>query len=295
MSGISGVLNIDKPGGITSHDVVSRIRKITGQRKVGHTGTLDPMATGVLVVCIGQATRLIEYMVPGKKKYRAKVRFGVATNTYDADGEPVSRQDVSGLTPAHLRAVLPGFAGQIEQYPPIFSAIKQGGRPLYKAARAGQQPTVDPRLITIYDLDWVEWVPPDLTIDVVCSPGTYIRSLAHDLGKSVGAGAHLAGLIRTANGPFLLEDAVSLSDLAETDWQPYLKSLDTGVSHLPAVTLDTTQSTDVQQGRQIHLTDPNLLACPVIRAYSDKSHFLAVLLNADNEENLWQPKKVFQV
>ncbi|RME99158.1 MAG: tRNA pseudouridine(55) synthase TruB, partial [Chloroflexi bacterium] len=145
---ISGVLNINKPAGLTSHDVVARVRKLSRQRKVGHTGTLDPMATGVLLVCLGQATRLIEFMMPGRKQYRAEITFGVSTDTLDADGQVVARQDASGLTAGQIQAVLPVFRGEIEQYPPLFSAIKKDGQPLYKRARAGQTVEVSPRRVT---------------------------------------------------------------------------------------------------------------------------------------------------
>ena len=221
MNQISGVLNIDKPKGLTSHDVVGRIRRLSGQRKAGHTGTLDPMATGVLVVCLGQATRLIEYMRSDPKKYRATIRFGITTNTYDAEGDTVNRHDISRLAPDQLRPVLSKFLGEIQQCPPVFSAIKRDGRPLYKAARKGITVLVDPRPVTIYDLQWIAWQPPDLTLDVSCSPGTYIRSLAHDLGRAVETGAHLAGLIRTANGPWRLDQAVALTELDEANWQLY--------------------------------------------------------------------------
>ena len=180
---ISGVLIIDKPKGITSHDVVARIRKLSGQRKAGHTGTLDPLATGVLIVCLGQATRLIEYVMTGRKQYQAAIRFGVTTDTLDAEGKVVAQHDTSALTETRLRDILPIFQGDIEQVPPIFSAIKKDGQPLYKKARTGQSVEVDARLVTIHALNWVDWQPPILTLDVTCSSGTYIRSLARDIGE----------------------------------------------------------------------------------------------------------------
>ena len=195
---LSGLLNINKPPGITSHDVVNRVRKLAGQRKVGHAGTLDPLASGVLLVCLGHATRLIEYLIAGRKQYRATLRFGITTDTLDAEGQVIAQNDISGLTEIHLRQILPNFLGQIEQIPPLFSATKKAGQPLYKRARAGEIVEVEARTVTIYDLTWVAWQPPDLTLDITCSPGTYIRSLARDFGQAAGPGAHLRPVTRRA-------------------------------------------------------------------------------------------------
>ncbi len=299
---ISGLLNINKPQGMTSHDVVARIRKLSKQRKVGHTGTLDPMATGVLLVCLGQATRLIEYLMLTRKQYQATIRFGVVTDTLDAEGKVVSHHDTTSLTEARIREVLPTFMGEIEQVPPIFSALKQGGQPLYKRARAGEEIALDPRPVTLYNLDWIAWQPPDLTLAVTCSPGTYIRSLARDLGEALETGAHLAALARTANGPWLLEQAVSLETLEqenlsdELKWQTYLHPLDSTVTHLPKVILDETKTRYVKHGRQIHLSTKDVTLneqTQLLRAYNSAGKFLAILKQVEAEKNIWQPKKVF--
>ncbi len=292
---IAGVLNINKPTGLTSHDVVARVRKITGQRKTGHTGTLDPMATGVLVLCLGYATRLIEYAVPGQKSYQATICFGTATNTHDAEGQITARQDASHLTQPLLAALLPDFTGQIMQRPPAFSAIKQGGQPLYKAARAGKPVIVDPRPVTIYDLSGLRWEPPFLTLNVTCSAGTYIRSLARDLGDAAGVGAHLTGLCRTGNGPWQLADAVPLEQLTPENWSSYLQPPDSAIQHLPKVALTAAETESVRCGRQITL--PEIAAAQAdlpVRAYTSAGQFLAILTLADAQQQLWQPKKVFQ-
>lgn len=301
---ISGLLNINKPAGLTSHDVVARIRKLTRQRRVGHAGTLDPMATGVLLVCVGQATRLVEYVMAGRKQYRATIRFGQTTNTLDAEGQVTDSRDISALTEAGLRGLLPAFEGEIEQIPPAFSALKKNGRPLYRLARAGQPVKVDPRRITIYSLTWVSWQPPDLTLDVACSPGTYIRALARDLGQAAGPGAHLAQLTRTASGAWLLDNAVPLAVLEQAAardalaWQKYLHPPDRAVAHLPRVLLDETAARQVRHGRQIQLEPADILpftpnqAGP-IRAYTPDGVFLAILTRVDADDKLWQPKKVF--
>ena len=303
---ISGLLNINKPKGITSHDVVARVRKLTGQRKVGHAGTLDPMATGVLLLCLGQATRLIEYLMAGRKQYRATICFGVTTDTLDAEGQVTATNDPSSLTETHLRKLLPRFLGEIEQTPPIFSAIKKDGQPLYKRARAGQKLKTSPRRVLIDSLTWVTWQLPYLTLDVVCSPGTYIRSLARDLGEAAGSGAHLSQLTRTASGNWSLANAISLDQLERetkmdrSAWQKHLHPLDQTVAHLPAVTLTEESTADVRHGRQVQIdalkTNPPPTGdtqVELLRAYTPGGDFLAILTRAKSNDKLWQPKKVF--
>jgi len=306
---ISGLVIIDKPKGITSHDVVVRVRKLSGQRKAGHTGTLDPLATGVLIVCLGQATRLIEYVMAGRKQYRATIRFGLTTDTLDAEGKIIAQQDTSALTETRLRDILPKFQGGIEQIPPIFSALKKDGQPLYKRARSGQPVEVEARLVTIHTLTWVAWQSPDLTLDVTCSPGTYIRSLARDIGEAVGTGAHLAELIRTANGPWSLEQAVSLAQLEQAaqaggpGWQKYLYPSDEAVAHLSKIVLTEADVAHVKHGRQIQLASVEIPVSPICdetppdlaRAYTPDGKLLAILKLIDIDGNIWQPKKVFQI
>lgn len=300
----AGILNLNKPQGLTSHDVVAHIRKLTGIRRVGHTGTLDPLATGVLVVCIGQATRLIEYMMPGHKKYRAVIRLGQTTDTLDSEGQILERRDTAHLSESDLRHLLPRFQGEIEQIPPLFSALKRRGRPLYKSARAGRQVELEPRPVTIHALEWVDWSPPDLTLEVTCSAGTYLRSLARDLGEAARTGACLIELTRTANHGYRLDEAVPLDTLVqETEidpaaWQKYLYPLDDAVQHLPKVVLDEAAASDVKHGRSIFLIDhpvepaDDLVDNQPLRAYDLNHNFIAILTPV--EAKGWQPKKVFQ-
>lgn len=294
---LSGLLNIDKPKGITSHDVVARIRKLAGQRRVGHAGTLDPLATGVLLVCLGQATRLIEYVVPGQKQYRATFCFGLTTDTLDAEGQVLAEKDISSLTETTLRQVLPSFVGHLEQIPPLFSAIKKDGQPLYKRARAGQPIEVEPRPVTIHALEWVSWQPPYLTLDITCSPGTYIRSLARDVGEVAGTGAHLAALTRTASGPWRLSEAVLLEQLEDDpNWLRYLHPPDRAITHLPQIILTEATAIHVQQGRQIEIDlEPGAMHPNILRAYAPSGDFLAILTLVEPDAKLWQPKKVFQI
>ena len=185
-----GILIIDKPSGLTSHDVVNRVRRATKIRQVGHAGTLDPMATGVLVVCVGQATRVSEYLLGHDKAYRATIRLGIETNTYDADGEIVATHDVN-VDRAEVERALAQFVGEIQQVPPMYSAIKREGQKLYELARQGIEIERAARSVIVHSIELRDYQAPDATIDVQCSAGTYIRSIAHDLGTALGHGRAL--------------------------------------------------------------------------------------------------------
>jgi len=214
---VDGVLVCDKPAGMTSHDVVARVRRLAGQRRVGHGGTLDPPATGVLVLALGRATRLLPFLPTEPKRYLATVAFGAETDTLDAAGAVTATADASGVDEAGLRAALAGFLGPQLQVPPMVSAIKVGGERLYAKARRGEQVDRAPRPIVIHELGLLGFTPgerPAATIEVACSGGTYVRSLAADLGRALGTLAHLASLRRTAVGRFTERDARTLDDLA---------------------------------------------------------------------------------
>lgn len=228
---MEGILVVDKPGLPadvtrptaatdfdlpTSHDVVQRVRRWSRQRRIGHTGTLDPMASGVLVLCLGMATRLVEYYQGHDKQYLADVRLGIATDSYDALGKVTDRQTPPALTVAVVEEALARFRGPILQKPPIFSALKQGGESLHRKARRGEEVQIDARPITIHDLNLVDWIQPDrLRLRIRCSAGTYVRSLAHDLGHALGTVAHLAYLRREAAGAFSLAQAHTLEEIAQ--------------------------------------------------------------------------------
>ena len=215
---MDGVLVCDKPAGLTSHDVVARVRRLAGQRRVGHGGTLDPPATGVLVMALGRATRLLPFLPTEPKRYLAEVAFGAETDTLDAAGTVTATAAADGVDTERLRAAMAGFLGPQEQVPPMVSAIKVGGERLYAKARRGEEVERAPRPIVIHDLELLGLVHgerPVATISVVCSGGTYVRSLAADLGRSLGTLAHLASLRRTAVGRFAEADAHTLEELAE--------------------------------------------------------------------------------
>jgi tRNA pseudouridine55 synthase len=286
-----GVLNLDKPAGLTSHDVITRLRRITGLRRIGHAGTLDPLATGVLVVCLGKATRLVEYLADSDKIYRATVRLGLTTDTWDGEGDVVTEADISHLTLPQIEEALPAFRGEIQQVPPMYSALKHEGKPLYKLARKGLSIERDARTIQVYRLDVVSWQPPDLVIEVHCSKGTYVRALAHDLGQALGVGAYLYDLVRTAVGPFRLEQAVPLYTLADAswDWQRYLIPLAQALEGLPQVTVDAEAVQRILTGQQIAL--PPHVVPPTCCALDGDGEVLA-MLQFDADTGAWQPNKV---
>lgn len=208
-----GYVVIDKPAGWTSHDVVARARRILGERRVGHAGTLDPAAVGVLPIAVGLATRTVEYLASATKSYRADITFGIETDSWDADGTVTRVADASHLTAASIEEVLTTFLGPQLQKPPMHSAVKVGGRRLYDLARSGRDIDVPAQEIRIHALEPVTWQASTMTIDITCSKGTYIRALARDLGEKLETGAYLSHLVRTRTGPFTLDDAVSLDDL----------------------------------------------------------------------------------
>jgi tRNA pseudouridine55 synthase len=212
---MNGLLLVDKPCGITSFDVVRRVRRWCGTRQVGHCGTLDPQASGVLPVAVGSATRLVEYLMAGDKEYTATLRFGVVTDTQDATGQVVATHPLDNLERLSLEAAAMAFLGTISQVPPMYSALKRDGVPLYRLARQGIDVDRQPRLVRIEALEILEFTPPHAVMRVTCSKGTYIRTLCHDLGQKLGCGAHMAALRRTRCGSFRLESCHALEQLEE--------------------------------------------------------------------------------
>jgi tRNA pseudouridine55 synthase len=287
-----GFLNLDKPPGMTSHDVVAKVRRRAAELghkglKVGHAGTLDPLATGVLVVCVGGASRLSEYAMHTTKRYRARVHLGVNTETYDAEGAVTATHDASHITEADVLGALPAFLGDIEQLPPMYSAIKQGGRKLYELARAGEEVERAARAVRIDLLQLSAWQPPQFTLDVTCSAGTYIRSLAYDLGERLGVGAHLAGLTRTASGAFRLEEAAALDALlAADDWTPYLIMPREALPYMPTVSVDADAVDALAHGRVVEGGQDGVTAL----AYDDAGRLIAVVHGVGG---VWKPEKVF--
>ncbi len=296
---LSGILNVDKPPDMTSHDVVDAVRRMTGQRKVGHAGTLDPMATGVLLICLGQATRVSEYLMAGRKRYRATIVLGKTTDTYDADGEITHSGGRTDYDRSEIETALSRFVGQTEQVPPMYSALKKQGQPLYKLARQGQVVAREARPVEIDHLDLLDWTPPSLVLELSCSPGTYVRSLAHDLGRELGSGAYLAVLVRLASGRFTLAEAVSLHRLEEAfqhrQEDRYLLPLDEAFLDWPALILGTADARRVAHGQAVakaSSSESHQRVQPLSRAYGPDGEFLAIM-TYDSTSELWWPKKVF--
>jgi tRNA pseudouridine55 synthase len=294
---IDGIFNVLKPAGKTSFAVVSLVRRWSGERRVGHAGTLDPDATGVLVICIGQGTRIVEYLAGAGKSYRAEIELGITTDTYDAAGKVVNRCDPSSVAEEQVRQVLNSFHGTVAQVPPMHSALHYKGKRLYQLAREGIEVDRQPRQVEFSRLELLAWQPPIVTIEVDCSGGTYIRSLAQDIGTILGCGAHLKKLVRLRSDPFHIDDAVSLAVLEEAfrqgDWQDHLHSVDEVLLDWPAAILDRESEALVKQGTNVELhfagdTGPAGSHC---RAYSADGYFLAVLKKTD--EGHWHPEKVF--
>jgi tRNA pseudouridine55 synthase len=241
-----GVLVIDKPAGMTSHDVVDVVRRRFGTKKVGHGGTLDPDATGVLLIGVGRATRLLSYAQNARKRYMAVARLGITTTTQDASGEPVEVREVA-VDESDVATALKGFVGEIDQIPPMVSAIKVGGERLYKKARRGEDVARLPRRVCIYDAALVKFSSPRATLDIACSGGTYIRTLVHDLGTALGCGAHLESLRRTEAAGHGLENAVDLESLGRESLRPSLDA----VAGLARVEVDGENARLVGDGRPI--------------------------------------------
>ena len=295
---MDGILNIDKPSAITSFGVVVVVKRLSGERRVGHAGTLDPAATGVLPVCLGQATRVVEFLASSAKTYRADIELGLATDTYDASGRVTFRGDSSSIDLEKLRFALAQFRGSISQTPPMFSALKHRGRPLYELARAGVNVERPSRAVTIHRLDLVSWRPPVVTLEIECSKGTYVRSLAHDLGQALGCGAHLKSLVRTRCGIFDITDAVSLLDLEEAfrlgGWERYLYPVDSVLQDLPALVVDAAAEADIRNGKMISIPGGDTVAGEhkTCRACSQDGRFLGILSYVP-DSGLWHPDKVF--
>lgn len=251
---LDGILLIDKPVGQTSHQAVELVRRILGTRRAGHTGTLDPDATGLLVVCIGKALRLVEFMEPLSKEYITTVRLGRETDTLDASGKTLSEAPVPAFTREELLRVLEPFRGEISQRPPAISAIRVGGKRSYALARHGIDVPLPERRIRIHALDLLDWTTPKMTLKISCSKGTYIRSLARDLGKALGCGGCVDELRRTAVGNFTVDQAIRIGHDRREELQARLMDLESGLDHLPIVDVDGAAAMEFGQGKAVALS-----------------------------------------
>jgi tRNA pseudouridine55 synthase len=292
---VDGIFNIDKPTHMTSHDVVARVRRISGQRKAGHAGTLDPMATGVLPIVLGKATRLVEYLADADKAYRATIFLGTNSDTYDREGTLTPVQDAVMPSLVKVEQALGKFRGEIEQVPPMHSAIKIGGKKLYELARQGIEVERQARHVTINWLELEAYSPPRLQIFVECSKGTYIRSLAYDLGAVLGTGAYLDGLVRTRHGPFKIEEAITLEALEsafrEGTWQQQLRPPEYILTDWPTYTATDEQEREIMQGKPLRLPAPAPHEKQMLAAKRPNGELLAIMY-WDEGKGFWQPRKV---
>ncbi len=308
---MDGILNINKPWGKTSFSIVALLKRLSGERRVGHAGTLDPAATGVLPVCLGQGTRIIEFLADATKTYQAQIELGVATDTYDASGKVTQKGDPSGISQEQLESALASFRGLIQQTPPMYSAVKHQGQRLYELARAGINVERKSRLTKIYNLAILDWKPPVVTVEVECGKGTYIRSLAHDLGQSLGCGANLKSLIRLSYGPFAVKNAVSVPQLEDAFrygyWQHFVHPIDIVLLHWRAMVVNDATGNVIKKGAPVALENDNNSEktgyleqhSPVwssvkthCRTYTLDGRFLGIL-RFNQERGQWQPEKVF--
>lgn len=283
-------------------DALRQVKRITGQRKkVGHGGTMDPLARGVLPVCFGQATRLMDHVVGGRKIYLMEIRFGVTTATYDGEGEVIKTGGTGGLTRALIEDALEPFLGVIQQAPPMYSAIKVGGQRLYKLARAGIEVEVASRPVEIHDIRIVGCELPSLTLEVECGKGAYMRSLAHDLGEALGCGGHVAALERLSCGEFKAETSVTPEQLEPSDdtrdgWRKHLLPVDWVLQNLNSITVGQQAEQYLRHGQSVNLgqAPQNAGYLEEFRAYANDGRFLA-LVRFDRGDNSWRPVKVFEV
>jgi tRNA pseudouridine55 synthase len=272
------VLLLDKPRGLTSNSALQRVRKLLGAAKAGHTGTLDPMATGLLPICLGQATKFSGFLLDADKKYEATLTLGTVTDTGDAEGRIVRTTPFGCIDQQRIEAALAALTGQIQQLPPMHSALKHEGRPLYEYARAGLTVERETRVVTVHEIQLTRFDPPEVAIDVRVSKGTYVRALATDLGERLGCGAHLSALRRTATGGLLVTDALNLPALeamSEERRRAQVRPVDLLVQGLPALTLDEADVASVLQGRVVASAGawpPQTLT----RLYDSQGEFLGI-------------------
>ena len=295
MTPVFGLLIVDKPAGMTSHDVVARVRRLASERRVGHAGTLDPMATGVLVLALGEATRILEYITTVRKTYEAEITLGVVTDTYDMEGEIVARHELSStLTCETVGEALAHFTGDLQQMPPVYSAIKVDGKSAHARVRAGEEVELEPRPVTIHSNELVECKLPLVRFVTEVSSGTYIRSLAYDLGHYLGVGATLSGLRRSTVGGFTLDDAVSLGAFEQAAeagrWHDLLLSPREAADWAAVLHLDQADLDHIRHGRPV----PDENATDGIAPALAPDGTMVAVVEGVPEKGFWQPRKVFR-
>ncbi len=296
--GVNGILNVNKPSGCTSFSIVALVRRLAGEKRVGHAGTLDPVATGVLPVCLGQATRITEYLHDCTKEYIALIEFGTTTDTFDREGKVTCTKDAALVTSQLVEKSLMSFQGTIQQVPPAYSAIKVKGRQSYELAREGIPVSHQPRKVKIDLIEILGFENPCLKIKIRCSKGTYIRSLANDLGEMLGCGAYLKDLVRTAYGPFTLDSSISVDDIrtsfAESNLDRLLYPVDYPLQQWDSRVATDETSREIVQGHDMQFDNVDASVNHRICVYSPDKKLLAIMKFVP-ETLLWHPEKVFSL
>lgn len=291
---LHGVINVLKHAGVSSHDIVANVRKLLKTKKVGHTGTLDPDAVGVLVLCIGKATKLVEYLTNTNKTYRAELCFGYETDTQDGSGQIIKKTKLPEIDEQEFINILKNFLGEIEQIPPMFSAIKKNGQPLYKLARQGKVVEVEPRKIKIHKIDLLKFDKQRALIEVTCGKGTYIRTLCQDIGRALGSSAYMSFLLRTQSGNFHINNAYTLAELAQLSPDQFLIKPADSLIDWPGIQLtDSRLINRVKNGNKI--PSELLLAAPeFLKKYKVLDGQGDLLAIGEVENNFFKPIKVFR-
>lgn len=293
---VNGILLLDKPHGISSNHALQRIKRLFDAAKAGHTGSLDPLATGLLPLCLGYTTKFSAFLLDADKRYRVTVRLGVTTSTADAEGEITATAPTDGVTEAALREVIGRYIGSIEQLPPMYSAVKHQGQRLYKLAREGKEVERTPRTIQIYALDLVRFDLPEIELDVHCSKGTYVRTLAEDIGAGLGCGGHVSALRRTGVGPYVeggirfvsVDDVEAAAEQGIDAMDALLLPLDTALDHCPALRLSADAAFYLGQGQPVLV--PQSPTEGTVRLYDQSERFVGVGVILD--DGRVQPKRL---
>lgn len=281
---MNGVVNVIKNTGMTSFDVVAKVRKIAKEKKVGHTGTLDPEASGVLPICLGKATKIIDYMMENEKAYRVSFKLGIVTDTYDLEGKIISEKDPSNISKEEIMKVISEFIGDIKQVPPMYSALKQNGVRLYELARKGIEVERQARDITIYKIENID-IQDEITMDVYCSKGTYIRSLCFDIGEKLNVGATMTKLCRIKNGNFTLENGINIDNLNEENIKDNIISIEEALYRFDKIIINNKFTKLLVNGVKVYdkrLCKDNIESNKLYRVYDDLNTFIGLGKKDDN-------------
>ena len=287
---VNGIVLLNKPEGITSNDLLQKVRRVYNAKKAGHTGALDPFATGLLPICLGEATKVSGLLLDSDKRYQATLHLGAATDTGDKDGEVIEKADVPTLTQEAIEAVLKKFIGEVWQVPPMYSALKHQGKPLYEYARKGEEIERPARAIQIHELKLIDFSPEDIRFEVFCSKGTYVRTLGEDIAKALGTLGYLTHLHRTQTGSLFADQMHSLEEIADNP-STYLLSLDLPLQHLEAIVLNAEDANTIRHGGKLAVAQP---ATELVRFYDDQGVFFGVG-EWQHEKNLLKPKRLFNL